>query len=205
MLQADRRTRSTETRDALLEAAAHVFLERGFHGASARQIAERAGFTNPVLYYHFGGKDQLYEALIHGAFERFQTLVRSGLEQAPDAKAGLRAIAAVHLQFAMDDPVRLRVLYAECFQPAFEVPGAVFQDVRDWVSQQFEAVLRAGVTAGEFALADVPHARRLLMALLSGLLMEQARDPRVPVLQTSLADSLVRTFLHGICDGTERE
>ncbi len=198
MLQPARRTRSVETRDALLAAAAEEFLERGFHGASARQIAERAGFTNPVLYYHFGGKEALYEAVIQGAFERFREMVREGLEKAPDATAGVHALASAYLRFAMDDPVRLRVLYAECFRPLAGDAADPFAGLRAWLIEQVEALLHGGIAAGAFVIADVPLARRLLMALLHGLLLEQARDPSVPVLEDSLADQVVRTFLHGI-------
>ena len=52
------------TRQALLEAAAEVFAEHGFHGASIDMIAEAAGYTKGAVYAHFANKDELYLALL---------------------------------------------------------------------------------------------------------------------------------------------
>lgn len=51
--------RRTETRARLLTAAAEVFAERGFHGASVEDICERAGFTRGAFYSNFTSKDEL--------------------------------------------------------------------------------------------------------------------------------------------------
>jgi AcrR family transcriptional regulator len=59
--------RKEETRRELVEAAERVFKERGFHGASLEQIAREAGYTTGAIYFHFGGKDELFLA----AFESY--------------------------------------------------------------------------------------------------------------------------------------
>src|SRR5580658_10966151 len=51
-------------RAALLASARRVFLERGYHGASVDQIAEAAGFSTGVVYSQFGGKADLFLALL---------------------------------------------------------------------------------------------------------------------------------------------
>src|ERR1700733_9647815 len=51
-------------RALLLAAARTVFLERGYHGASVEQIADRAGFSTGVVYSQFGGKADLFLALL---------------------------------------------------------------------------------------------------------------------------------------------
>jgi len=44
----------------MVAAAQAVFAERGFHGASMAEIAERAGITKPMLYSYFGSKEALF-------------------------------------------------------------------------------------------------------------------------------------------------
>jgi TetR/AcrR family acrAB operon transcriptional repressor len=193
-----RKPSSLETRATLLDAAARVFVERGFHGAAVREIAREAGFTNPVLYYHFGGKEELYDAVIRAAFERFEALMCEALEGKNEPLSRLHAIAAAHLRFGVDDPVRLRALYTELFRPRGAAPDLRFEELRAWTRSQIETVLRDGVRARVFDIADVPLARRIFMALLRGLLVEQAQDPKVRVLDESLANTVVRTFLSGI-------
>ncbi|WP_028648878.1 TetR/AcrR family transcriptional regulator [Nocardiopsis sp. CNT312] len=53
-----RRT-SEETRQRLLDAAGAVLREEGYAGASARVIAARAEANSALVFYHFGGVDQL--------------------------------------------------------------------------------------------------------------------------------------------------
>lgn len=62
-----REERKEETRRELVEAATKVFEQRGFHGASLEQIAREAGYTTGAIYWHFGGKDELFLA----AFEAY--------------------------------------------------------------------------------------------------------------------------------------
>src|SRR3954469_16424159 len=60
------------TRQALLAAALDLFSERGFDGASTRLIAERAGVAQPLLSYHFAGKQELWQAAVDDLFERLR-------------------------------------------------------------------------------------------------------------------------------------
>jgi len=51
------------TRGSALDAAQHLFAEKGFAGASMREIAAVAGVSQPLIYYHFGSKEGLYSAV----------------------------------------------------------------------------------------------------------------------------------------------
>lgn len=55
------------TPDRILDAALKVFSERGFEGATVRQIAAKVGVTDPALYAHFKGKKEIFDALMHEA------------------------------------------------------------------------------------------------------------------------------------------
>jgi TetR/AcrR family transcriptional regulator, regulator of cefoperazone and chloramphenicol sensitivity len=51
-----------QTRRALVEAALRLFAEKGYEGASTREIAQAASANIGSIAYHFGGKDRLYLA-----------------------------------------------------------------------------------------------------------------------------------------------
>src|SRR3974377_841976 len=57
------------TRERILAAALDLFSERSFDGATTREIAGRAGVTQPLLNYHFRSKDDLWRAAVDGLFE----------------------------------------------------------------------------------------------------------------------------------------
>ena len=63
MTRAERRA---QTRAALLDAAARVFAERGFGGASVEAIAAEAGYTRGAFYSNFASKEELFVALLFG-------------------------------------------------------------------------------------------------------------------------------------------
>lgn len=55
---------SDPTRDRILTAAEALFSERGFAGASTRDIAAAAGVNQGLIAYHFGGKDPLFQEVV---------------------------------------------------------------------------------------------------------------------------------------------
>jgi AcrR family transcriptional regulator len=59
-----------ETRDALLDAASHLFARRGAARVSLRRVAEEAGVTPAMVHYYFGDKDGLYDAMLERTFGR---------------------------------------------------------------------------------------------------------------------------------------
>ena len=74
--------RRQQTRDYLLAAAAQVFAERGFHGATLDEVAAVAGFTKGAVYSNFKSKDDLFLALLESRYESETTSLRADLEAA---------------------------------------------------------------------------------------------------------------------------
>src|SRR5215469_18909334 len=83
-----------DTRAELLEAAGHVFAEKGFDRATGKEICERARANTAAINYYFGGMDGLYAAVLEEANRRLVSLqtLSSAVAAASDAKAKLRAI-----------------------------------------------------------------------------------------------------------------
>jgi hypothetical protein len=70
--------------------------------------------------------------------------------------------------------------------------------LNEWTNTRIGEVLEAAARSGDVAIADVANARRMFMALLTGILVEQARDPAKPVLDEQLPERAVRIFLDGV-------
>ncbi|MBV2354055.1 TetR/AcrR family transcriptional regulator [Streptomyces sp. J2-1] len=56
--------RAIRTRRAILVAAAELFAEVGYEGATIAGILQRAGVTKGALYFHFSSKEQLAQAVL---------------------------------------------------------------------------------------------------------------------------------------------
>jgi AcrR family transcriptional regulator len=72
--------RRQQTREHLLAAAAQVFAERGFHGASLDEVATVAGFTKGAVYSNFKTKEDLFLALFRARYEQETEALRATLE-----------------------------------------------------------------------------------------------------------------------------
>jgi AcrR family transcriptional regulator len=62
---------SAQTRTALLDAAEHVFAERGFEATGIRDITDRAGVAHGLVRHHFASKEGLWRAVIDRAIDRY--------------------------------------------------------------------------------------------------------------------------------------
>jgi AcrR family transcriptional regulator len=58
-----------DTASRILEAAAAVFHQRGFHGAGIDEIGSRAGLSGPAIYRHFSSKDDILATLFDEAID----------------------------------------------------------------------------------------------------------------------------------------
>ncbi len=65
-----------DTQELILRTALREFSEKGFEGATARQIANRAGVNHGLLRYYFGSKEKLWRAAVDLAFSE----LRAGLD-----------------------------------------------------------------------------------------------------------------------------
>jgi AcrR family transcriptional regulator len=62
-----RQERAIRTRNAVLDAAAAVFAERGYESATIVEILERADVTKGALYFHFASKEELAQGVLEHA------------------------------------------------------------------------------------------------------------------------------------------
>ncbi|WP_232531934.1 TetR/AcrR family transcriptional regulator [Microbacterium halophytorum] len=87
---ASRAERTARTREALVQAAFHLFAERGFRAVSLRDVAKRAGVSHPALLKHFPDKD----ALLAATLERLELDAQTdGLDAVSPAELGFSQVA----------------------------------------------------------------------------------------------------------------
>ena len=86
------------TAGRILEAASRMFAEKGFANVSVRDICRDSGTTAPVIYYYFGSKKGLFEAVarMQISMEEFIRKLISA-SRAPDPRSGLESFISTYL------------------------------------------------------------------------------------------------------------
>ena len=130
-----RRKRSAPRRDGLstrgtvLEAAGHVFAEKGYLKATLREICERAGVNGAAVNYYFGGKEALYEEVLVEAHRQLVSMeeLNAVMDSGGTAADKLRAFVELAVRAALKAPElwALPVLLREVASPSADLPASL--------------------------------------------------------------------------------
>ncbi|HTT87133.1 MAG TPA: TetR/AcrR family transcriptional regulator [Acidimicrobiales bacterium] len=177
--------RRQQTRDFLLRAAAQVFSQRGFHGASLDEVAAVAGFTKGAVYSNFKNKEDLFLALLESIFDEELAQVRATLEPGGPPEAHLSDfVNYIRGQYEAQGEewvnwIALReefLVYAMRNAAARQKLAAFSELDVSSVAEIIEAErARHGIKADEPAR----HAARFVVAVMNGVSVMRALDPAV--------------------------
>jgi TetR/AcrR family transcriptional regulator len=120
------RLNATDRRTQILAAAMDVFSERGFHGARTRDLAEKAGVSEALIFRHFPTKEDIIRAILElVGFEDRIRAMEEQFERLPPREA-LQRIAEVTLTALRDDPRIFRVIFFGLLETP-ELAGEFYQ------------------------------------------------------------------------------
>jgi AcrR family transcriptional regulator len=111
------------TRERLLVAARTVFAGRGFHGASVEEIAAEAGYSTGALYSNFGGKEDLFFALMEHELDLYSQEIAASVEDLASVAERARGGARHWMEIVEREPEML-MLFAEFWAYAARDPEA---------------------------------------------------------------------------------
>src|SRR5918995_860939 len=112
------RQSADQRREAVLAAALGEFAARGLNGASADEIARRAGISQPYLFRLFGTKKELYVASVEQCL-RSTLAVFERASEGLEGEEALRAMGAAYRELLADWTMLRAQLqaYAACDDP----------------------------------------------------------------------------------------
>ncbi len=192
--------RRQQTREYLLQAAAQVFAERGFHGASLDQVAAAAGFTKGAVYSNFKNKEDLFLALLEANQEREMNALLATLE-ASDVPPESRLPDFVSLirDQTTDLGNNWNILYQEFALYAMRNPAARRKLAEfdaaaiDKVARLIDAErTRHGITSD----LDTEHVASIIVALFHGINLMRGLD--VEGVDASFLEAVITFLARGL-------
>ncbi|WP_067471642.1 TetR family transcriptional regulator [Actinomadura hibisca] len=141
-------------REALLNAAAELLVERGYRAVRMQDVAEAAGVSRQTLYNEFGDKWGLAQAVVLRDNERYLDGIDQALSQHRDLRSAVEAAVLFTLELSADDPLKKTVL-----------TGAGGEEMLPLLTTQAQPVLfTASERILDHALARWPHLDRERLA-----------------------------------------
>jgi TetR/AcrR family transcriptional regulator, acrAB operon repressor len=191
------------TRERLLDAAEHIFCERGVTRTSLSEVATAAGMTRGAVYWHFKDKADLFRAMCERATLPLDAMFeRAGEAALADPLGTLRALSIGALQNLARDPRSQKVFEivfhkSELVDELADLATAHRQE-RCACLAQIEDIMRRSVDAAQLpADLDPVLATQGLHALMVGIMHEWVLDPTAYDLN-SAAPALIDTYFAGL-------
>jgi AcrR family transcriptional regulator len=196
------RMKSGERRDAIIAAAVRLFSEKGFRGATTRELAAALDVTEPVIYQHFETKRDLYRAIIESkARERRQDNEHWQEVESPRGdREFFGAVARLLLQRIERDSSYLRLLLFSALE-GHELADLFFERDAVEIYDKVSGYIRKRIDAGEFRSDIDPcsAARALVgMAVHHATVQALFKDTVVTSSREDYAREMVEIFLAGM-------
>ena len=197
----DATTKGARTRQRVIERSAPVFNQRGYWGASLRDVMDATGLEKGGIYNHFRSKDELAAAAFEHNVDQMRDRIRAALDGHRHAVDRLHAINDAYRDFAVDPP----------FPGGCPILNAATEtddthpDLRDHVRRAMHElrndtvarIVVRGVERGELASGTDPDAvATVIVAALEGALMltQLYGDPSYVATATDHLDGFVSSL-----------
>lgn len=163
------RSRPTDTRDLVFGAALEAFAERGFHGATMRDIARRAGIVLSNVYHYSQSKSDLLVELLKKANYDHLTATEWALGGAgPDPADQLSTAVRAYVGYIVDTPLEALVAHSE-LRYLGEDDRKRLVIARDRLESIFENVVEEGLRTGAFTTTHGAGATRAILTMCAGV------------------------------------
>lgn len=174
------RQRTEATRLALLESARRIFARDGFEASRIEDIAAATGHTRGAFYAHFSTKEDLFFALLEQEANRRVQQIRAAMDGRADAEERLQALRSFYVGLIRDRQWVMLMLEFKLFalrHPKLRAKlAATHRRIRSSMKLEVIDQLLPGRLRDSRESEELR--RVVLEAILNGLVLEHAYDPR---------------------------
>lgn len=174
----------------ILDTAAELFYEKGFHGTSMDELGTRAGMSGPAVYRHFAGKDEILASLFGEAMDE---LLAATEPVDDDPARDLERLVRFHVAFALGNRHLVNVTQREDRSLVDPWRRRVDRRRKKYVSGWESAV---ALYLPLSSAAEVAVATQSCLGMIFSIAYWPTRATRTP----GLEDIVVRTALAGLED-----
>ncbi len=188
------------TRDDILDAAAQVIRQKGFHAASMSVIADAVNLQKASLYHHVASKQEILLALLERALGLLTEHIAAITSQPMPADQKLRQMIRAYLSALADNADLTSVLLFE-HRSLDKKSHARHVPQRDKFEKLWRDTIEEGLAAGIFACPDSGMAVRALMGVMNWTLTWYQPEGEKTI--EKIADEYADLLFHGLLGGVK--
>jgi AcrR family transcriptional regulator len=161
----------------LIETAVRLFAEQGYDGTTTLQISREAGVTEPLIYYHFKGKEELFTHILNDAFDEYMTRLESLPADTADEFTQIENLIAASQEAVAEMPRRIRLVMSSCparIKDADHVCSNRMRGIFDWYKNYLAGCLERGIASGEFVAVPVRETVYVLISMINGMIRQHS-------------------------------
>ena len=183
------------TRNEILEAAAQIFSQKGFHAASMQDIAAAVHLQKASLYYHVNSKQEILLDLLDQALDLLIDRLSEVVSQPLQPREKMRLAMRTYLQALVDYKDLASVLLLE-YRSLEPEQYQRHLPRRDRFEGLWRELIREGVAQGSFACDDPALAVRALLGVMNWTITWYRADG--PLEPSEIAEQFADLFLLGL-------
>lgn len=184
------------TRDDILEAAAQIIREKGYHATSMHDIAQAVDLRKASLYHHFDGKQMILVELLDKALdiliEELETVVKKQVP--PDEKLRLAIHSYLNSLSKYNDLASVLLLEHRSLQQKLR---KLHISRRDRYEELWHGIIEDGISSGVFHCDDSGLATKVVLGIVNWTIMWYRQDGSLSA--TEIADQSANLILNGLC------
>ena len=199
------RMSAEDRRQQVVAIAGELFSQKGFRGTTTKEIADRAGVSEAIIFRHFATKDDLYAALLSFKIQQASERLKTELDEAAgrkDDRAFFGWLAFEMLEFHCKDESFIRLLLYSALE-GHDLSAFVFHSAARDFKERIHRYIQQRIADGAFRQINPAVAARAFV----GMVLHQAEMRTIykatddlKISNKQIADRFVEIFLNGISE-----
>ncbi len=159
-------------KEKILKTSARLFATQGFEATTTLQIAREAGATEPLIYYHFKGKDDLFTRIIDATFSEYFSRIDK-LEKNPNSPFGqIQKLIELQYDIAEEMPDEVQLIASACparLNDPEDICAGNVKEYRRRILGYLTRSISEGAKSGGFNRVPAEETAIMILSVINGI------------------------------------
>ena len=161
----------------IIETATRLFAYQGFEGTTTRQIIAESATSDPLLYYHFKSKDDLYIQIVEATFNKYFSRLESLPQETSTEFEKIEGLIQLHFDLVQEMPEEIHLVIVTCparLNDPRHVCSRSIKKQRKFLSSYLSGCLKQGRGSSEFIKVPISKTVSLIIGMINGMLRQRS-------------------------------